>query len=296
MNNLKNLCCVNGVYTIKENYTQEERKQGLSSSAVINFIRYRHKMLAFKEICINSQVYNKPLKNLLNFLLNTGANITITVLGDTYRLQHTDNIKPCMWKFAYMHCTDGWAELQDIEENENVQEFMLYNSIEFIKSQNLYPALFRNGCFDEDLYNSIKSFVRTYANAYGLDLPKEQSLSACNDYKPLKYLRGSTGSSSLADELNRKSTLKYYAKSRQAKEENQKEWVELAKQIKAYLDYEIPFIDGFVKCKHCGKPINTWIVTDEQNEYSLKEILFSRNINEFYNKCDFCDTLTEVNI
>lgn len=296
MNNLKNLCCVNGVYTIKENYTKEERKQGLSVNAIINFIRYRHKMLAFKEITIKSEIYNKPLKNLLNFLLNTGTDVTLFLFGDTYELQHTDNIKPCIWQFKYIDCVNGWTELQDIEENENVQEYETYSYIEYKRTQTIPPELMTEKGFDNTKYENIKSFVRTYADAYDLDLPKEKASSTVTDYKPLKYLRGSTGSLSLADELSKKSTIKYYAKSRQAKEENPKEWLNLAKQIKAYIDYEIPFINGFIKCPKCGKPLNTNRVTDLQKEYNINDIIYSSNINNLYNKCDFCDTLAKVNI
>ena len=296
MNNLKNLCCINGIYTIKENYTQEEKKQGLSVYTIINFIRYRHKMLAFKEITIKSEIYNKPLKNLLNFLLNTGANVTITVFGDTYRLQHTDNIKPCLWQFKYIDCVNGWNELKTIETNENVQEYEIYSYIEYKRTQAIPPELMTEKGLDTAKYENIKSFVRTYSAAYGLDLPKEQTQSTVTDYKPLKYLRGSSGNLSLADELNKKSTLKYYAKSRQAKEENKKEWFNLARQIQAYIDYNIPFIDGFIKCPKCNKPLNTRRVTNLEKEYSINDILFLSNTKNFYNKCDFCDTLTKVNI
>ena len=296
MNNLKNLCCINGIYTIKENYTQEERKQGLSVYTIINFIKYRHKMVAFKEITIKSEIYNKPLKNLLNFLLNTGTDIILILFGDTYKLTHTDNIKPCLWRFNYIDCVNGWNELKTIEQNENVQEYEIYSYIEYKRTQTIPPELMTEKGLDNSKYEDIKTFVRTYANAYGLDLPKEQTQSTATDYKPLKYLRGSTGSLTLADELSRKSTIKYYAKSRQAKEENPKEWAALARQITAYLDYEIPFINGFVKCKKCGKPINTNRVTDNTKEYSINDILFISNTKNFYNKCDFCNTLTEINI
>lgn len=220
-------------------------------------------------IIIHGYRHNDKTEHVLAMATSLGFKIEyyLDSLNECIEIEPYDCINPA--RYNHYNKDGAYLHIREAIKPHTPEMARVQAEVEFLRTRQCSRYF--------EVNDKVESFIRAYAPAYGIQLPRFHDLETTNDtYPPKEHTRAyeeMTGKTSkpASDNLPR-AIVRWDEKVKASRRATPISEIEQTyNQIQFYLKNEIPFDDNYRRCKICGKPfrVSRFGLTDMEDDTCL---------------------------
>ena len=219
---------------------------------------YRALEISQHDIYIHTYQFKEDLMNIMAYAVATGKNVTLRIdsIKETINIQKYDDMKPSVYRLCNKQ--KYYDYLRATIKPYTTEMMRVDSEIQYLRDKNCNSKTFI-------LTDEVENFIRTYAPAYGIPMPKfHETQSSSDSHTPKKWNKAYN---EIMDKNSNpeKALAKWDDKEAQSRRATPLYEIErIFQSLMFYVRNDIPFNDNYTKCPRCGKPMrkNSYGITD----------------------------------
>lgn len=217
------------------------------------------------DLYVHCYQYKPNMDGILAMATLMGCNITLNIESIKEVLVIPALLNRTLREFRERDRTIGYEHIQNNLRPYSSELYQAQQEIQYLRSKNDQPLVFK-------VTPEVESFIRTYAPAYGIQLPRfQESDTTVNDYLPKHWYK--SYNEIVGDDLHagvvdpEKAFTKWDDRIKQSKQPTPLiEIQRIFNSLMFYVRNGIPFNDNYTVCPQCKKPMRT-------NRHGISELI-----------------------
>lgn len=210
------------------------------------------------DVYLHMYQFKANVEAILAYALTTGCNVTLEIesINAVLNLQHFDVLEPKLYRFYDKK--NVYDYIKDLLKPYRPEMTVVDREINYLRDKNNNSQYFQ-------VTDEIKKFIRTYAPAYGISIPKfEETAITSDNFLPKHWFKLYKDICEKSPDVQKALISWDLSEKAHTKATPLYEIERIFDSLMFYVRNNIPFNDNYIKCPQCGKPMrtNSWGATE----------------------------------